>query len=175
MFTNWSELCRLVPALRSITLANVATLPFLAAAVEEYDRLAALHASVSAREAAIKANKRYTRRGGVIRGFVPKGLCKPLPSLADLFNGKSDFKPPAPRTLASIVQHDAWLVRYELLGSFDARRGPINGIANRKRTRLLDASQPAAGDWLDVIPNGALRSFKSRPGLAAVALSARCM
>jgi len=99
----------------------------------------------------------YTLRGGKLEGsFRPAKLppAKRMPAAADLFPTGSDFKQPAQRELTMVVAQDRWLQALAAAVARDAATGARGGTANREAVRWIAVSQPDAGSWLDLFPDG---------------------
>jgi len=133
-----------------------APLDILLSARAEYagllDRLDAVQRQYAHRRAKDKIY--YKISGGKFDGlFIPRGLPSALPSPTEALDTNSDIKPAKQRVLCAVVRHEAWLAALAACELEDEVH-PHATCRDREQTRFIAISQPCAGGWLDIPPDG---------------------
>lgn len=97
-----------------------------------------------------------------------------------MFNVESKPKPPAQRVLSAVMNHRRWLDALDAAHSTDDT-SPHPAVRHRAASHFVAASQPCAGTWLDIAPDGshttriaspAFEVMMQRRGALPIALAA---
>jgi len=147
--------------LRSVNMANPAEddIPLVHSFNTHYNEIARQRDQLEQQYKDLDTNPCYTRRGGKLLPFRPRGLptVKSLPPI--LAKPSSDplastFTTASQRSLAAVGAHATWARLHDRLGDRDADRA-VSGAEvheHREQARLVASSQPGAGMYLNVIP-----------------------
>jgi hypothetical protein len=147
-----------VPSLAGIDVLT-SELPFFMEFRAEYAKLRATRDSVAAVYADLDKAQYFSFDGSVKSKFHHKGLppSKALPELTSTsFTDapSTTTKPPASRTLCSIVHHESWCDLFykcravDLINNLD----PNFTFVDRERSRLISVGGDHSGAWLEVLP-----------------------
>ena len=147
-----------VPSLAGIDVLK-SELPFFVEFRTEYAKLRAMRDSVAVVYDALDRAQYYSFDGSVKSKFHHKGLppTKALPELTSTsFTGapSTTTKPPASRTLCSIVHHEGWCELFSACHAVDLDNNldPNFTFVDRECSRLISAGGDHGGAWLDVLP-----------------------
>ena len=161
----WPRLREMVPDLRDVCPLAEDAPRFIQEAVTGYNETRRRRGVLEATHAAMLRQKHYTVRGGNVVQYHPPGLPLPdtLPAAAELFDTTSKTHTPSPGKLAMVNNITVW---HELKARCAARdervaTAPENGdsgVKNREASRLVAVSQPYAGQWHAIAPDGTARS-----------------
>ena len=171
---NWSRLRRNVTVLAPVDLTT-STAPMLALAVSTYEATRRARDECAARYLELDKREYTTSRGGKLLPFrpaklPPAGALAPIPEILD---PKSRKPIPAQRVLCSVVDHQVWHETYQAARSLDGDGEASSAyVAKREATRVVSVSQPEAGAYLDLAPDGTLYN-KINTGDLEIALQRR--
>ena len=163
----YSRLRKTMPDLRDINSLDDDAPRFIKEAVAGYSSAQRLRAVLERTHAAMQRDKYHTLRGGTLTPHHPLGLPLPatLPTAAKLLDPTSIYKTPSSGKLAMVNNISAWHELMSILRKRDARR-KTNGdsaVKNREASRLVSASQPYAGAWHAIPPDGTNRTKLATP------------
>jgi hypothetical protein len=152
------KVMQFVPSLAGIDVLT-SELPFFMEFRAEYAKLRATRDSVAAVYADLDKAQYFSFDGSVKSKFHHKGLppSKALPELTSTsFTDapSTTTKPPASRTLCSIVHHESWCDLFSKCRAVDLINNldPNFTFVDRERSRLISVGGDHSCAWLEVLP-----------------------
>lgn len=166
----WPRLRMIVPDLQDVNPLDDEAPRFAKEAIASYNETRWLRGVLEATHAALLRNKYFTVRGRKKVPHHPPALPLPttLPAAAELLDPTNKCHTPSSGKFAVVNNISKWHEHISKMGECDRRvaTAPVNGdstVKNREASRLVATSQPYAGTWHAVPPDGTNRTKLATP------------